>query len=217
MKTHPRRKASAAMTLIEVLVVILCVVIAFVVFLPLTAGSHKAPAAPCLSRVRQINLGFQIYADDYGGKFPMQCSVTNGGTREFFEENETFPHFQELSGYVRYLPTLVCPLDRSREAAQSYGALTDTNLSYFISATYWSNRPAACILSGDRNLGVNDQPIAHGTVALTTDQGLGWTGELHRKGGTLGFADGHVEFCQDKVLNAAIRSQPFATTRLSIP
>lgn len=158
-----------------------------------------------------------MYAGDNGGKFPMQASVTNGGTLEFLSQNQTFPHFQKLSGYVRYLPTLICPHDKNRQAAANYDALTDSNLSYFLNSDLATNQPETSILLGDRNLEVNGQPIPRGTLAITTNMDLCWTRELHPNGGTLGFVDGHVRFCQNTALNAVVRTHDFSAARISIP
>jgi hypothetical protein len=43
---------------------------------------------------KQIDLGFILYANDYGGKYPMQVSTQNGGTMEFIYTDHVFPHFE---------------------------------------------------------------------------------------------------------------------------
>ncbi|HWC58933.1 MAG TPA: type II secretion system protein [Verrucomicrobiae bacterium] len=218
MKTHFPWKTSAAMTLLEVLLVIVATVILIALLLPGNGGSHnKATALRCLNNLRQTDLGFLMYASDNGGKFPMQASVTNGGTREFLSQNQTFPHFEKLSGYVRYLPTLICPRDKNRQPAENYDALGDSNLSYFVNGYPSTNYPTTCILVGDRNLAVNGQPVPHGTLTITTNLDLSWTRELHPNGGTLGFVDGHARFCQNTALNGVMRSYDFSITRLSVP
>ena len=198
--------------------VVAVVVIFVAMLLPAFGGSHKSPSAPCMSHVRQIDLAFQMYADDNNGKFAIQTSVTNHGTMEFLERNQTFPHFQKLSGYIFYFPTFVCPADTSRHAAESYANLTDTNLSYFLSADVSTNNPATSILIGDRNLEANGVPVGHGTFTLNTNMNLVWNSSaMHRRVGVLGFADGHAEIRHSADLKATVQRQGLATMRLSVP
>src|SRR6185437_7729813 len=195
MKTIYSRDANGGMTLIEVLVVIACVAIVIAMLLPGFSGTHKSPMAPCMTHVRQIGIVSIMYAADNNGKFAIQISVTNGGTREFLERGQTFPHFQKLSKYLLDLPMLICPADKTRHAAQSYANLADTNLSYFLNADVSTNDPSKSIMAGDRQLQANGEAIGHGTVALQTNMDLSWIPAMHHGSGILGFADGHVQIC----------------------
>ncbi len=93
--------------------------------------------------------------------------------------------------------------------------MTDKDTSYFVNVDAIAS--GACILSGDRNLQVKSQPVQPGLFELTTNLDMGWTHELHLRGGYLAFADGHVEWFQTNQLNAAIKRQPFATNHLAVP
>jgi prepilin-type processing-associated H-X9-DG protein len=158
-----------------------------------------------------------MYASENNGKFPIQTAVTNGGTMDFLERDQTFPHYQKLSVYLLNTGVLVCPADKNRRAPDSYKNLTDTNISYFLNADVSTNNPTASIMLGDRNLEANGQPIGHGTYTLATKMNLGWTRELHPNGGALGFADGHAEFCRGADLDSAFQRQGLASIRLSVP
>ncbi len=217
MKVLPNRKATGAMTLLEVLVVIGTLVVVFAFLLPARVDNHKPFAPICMSHLRQIDIGFIMYADENKGDLPMQISTNDDGTMEYLSCNETFPHFQKLSPYILNLNTMVCPTDKNRHAAENYRLLTDTNLSYFLNADTSTNDPSTSILAGDRNLQANGQAVSPGLFTMTTNLDMGWTRDLHPNQGFLAFADGHAEACPTANLNIVVRRQKVAVNRLSIP
>ena len=219
MKRLPKPAANRAITLLEVLVVIAVIAMVAAMVLPMRYVPDKTPSAACLSHLKQIDLGFLLYAEDNAGKFPMQVSITNGGTMEFLnrDHNQTFPHYKKLDQYLRYTEVLRCPADKNRQTAAAYEALTDTNLSYFLNADVSTNDPAESILVGDRNLQANGQPVSAGLFTLTTNLDMSWTRELHQNFGCLSFADGHAESSKNKDLNSLVKRQNIAASRLSIP
>ena len=82
MKMLSDKARISGLTLIEVLVVLALLFILAAMLLPNLAGSHKSRLIMCVSQLKQIDLGFLISAADNGGEFPIQKSVTNGGTME---------------------------------------------------------------------------------------------------------------------------------------
>jgi hypothetical protein len=217
MKTNFSRDANGGLTVIEMLVVIACVIIVLAMILPPGRRPQRAPLVTCVSHVRQIDLGFLMYASDNDGKFPIQISVTNGGTMDFLDRGQTFPYYQKLSKYIAALPVLVCPADKTRRAATNYESLTDTNLSYFLNADVSTNNPSSSILDGERTFEANGDPVRHGTFLVKTNTDLAWTSENHHNEGTLGFTDGHAEVSRGVNLNALFQRQGLATNRLSVP
>ena len=216
MKTNFSRDANGGLTLIEALVVVACVVILMAMLLPGLSGSHKSQAGICMGRVREVEIGFLMYAGDNHGKFAIQTSITNNGTMEFLERNQTFPHYQKLLKYLPQMSSFICPADKNRQPAANFDSLTDSNLSYFLNADISSNNPRS-IMMGDRCLQANGEPVGHGTFIAQTNMHFTWTSEMHRGFGILGFADGHAELCRPTNLNAAFQRQGMATVRLAVP
>jgi prepilin-type processing-associated H-X9-DG protein len=217
MKTNFSRDANGGLTLIEVLVVVACVVIVVAMLLPMRSHPDRSPIPGCMSNVRQIDLGLIMYADDNDGKFAIQTSTNNGGTREFLDGNQTFPHYQKLSKYILSMPVLVCPADENRHVANGYEHLTDANLSYFLNADVSTNNPSRSIMIGDRYFQANGTAVHHGTFTVKTNMELAWTFAMHRSRGILGFADGHAEVSRADNLNAIFQRQGLTSARLSVP
>src|SRR5437660_3478051 len=92
--TTPNRSRSAplrgsqasAFTLIELLLVIAIIAILAGLLLPaLSQAQSRAKRITCVNNLRQTGLGFQVFANDHGGKFPMQVSSKDGGALEFVQ------------------------------------------------------------------------------------------------------------------------------------
>jgi prepilin-type N-terminal cleavage/methylation domain-containing protein/prepilin-type processing-associated H-X9-DG protein len=212
-----RSAGETAMTLIEVLVVIAVVAIVLALVLPMIPSPDRSPSPGCLNNLRQIDIGFLMYTGDNEGRFPMQFSITNGGTMEFLRSNQTFPHYQKLSQYFTNTGFLVCPGDKSRQAPVDYKTMGDTNLSYFLNADVSTNNPSNSILAGDRDLEVNSHPVPPGLFSASTNLDISFSRKFHLIGGGLAFADGHVEFCRTNNLNSLVHRQNLTTFRLSVP
>lgn len=216
---HHRRNA-AAMTLIEAILVVAVVVILVGLLLP---ALHKARTSPrrnkCVTNLRQVGLVFRMWAGDNNGKYPMQVSVTNGGTLELIPSKLVFPHFQVMSNELSTPEMLHCPEDSERTNVTTfYFGLHDWNISYFIGVDAETNRPLT-ILAGDRNLAVDGVPVKDGLLPLWTNSVVGWSKPRpdHNKGGNILFADGSVYQLTIPALQKALRSTGSATNRLVIP
>jgi hypothetical protein len=153
-----------------------------------------------VNNLKQVGLGFIMWANDNGDKFPMQMKAAQGGSFEAIARGETFRHVAALSNELTRPRVLVCPRD-DREPALAFADLRNTNLSYFVGLNADVNRPQT-ILAGDRNL-TNGLPRSSAILTLEPDRPAGWTAELHVEVGNLGLADGSVQ----QVNTAALRRQ----------
>lgn len=225
MKELSTRGAAKAMTVVEVLVVIGVLAVFLMLLLPATTSRGRlAHLIPCFNNQKQISVALHLFADDNNGQFPPQVSITNGGSLELIGGNSPALHFRTLSNYLPgNLSVWHCPADQSKQPLTNKSALTNRNLSYFISL---DATPAItnAILAGDRNLQVAGQPIAPGMFTLTTNATVGWTREIHKLKrnvtwvgcGNLLFVDGHVQRFEAN-LPLAIQRQGLANNRLAVP
>ena len=125
MQKRAARRPSAfcilpsAFTLIELLVVIAIIAILAALLLPALAnGKQSAKRIQCVSQLRQLGLGAQMYLDDHDGRtFPFKYYETNGGALYWFgwiengvEGERRFDATQgPLFDYVQGLGIEICP------------------------------------------------------------------------------------------------------------
>ena len=222
MKIPLGKRKVSGFTLIELLVLICVIAVLAALLLPsINGGSKHAPRMVCMSNLKQIDLGFFMYAEDNGKTYPFQVSAEQGGTREFIFTSHVFPHFEKLHKYIpgqQFYNLLVCPSDKTRTAGTNAEAFTDLNISYFLNTDCsHTNNPSQSLLAGDRNLELNGQPANAGVLNATTNMNLTWSQEIHMKGGNLAFADGHAEWNKTGGFNAIIQQQPVSTNHIVIP
>jgi prepilin-type processing-associated H-X9-DG protein len=181
------------------LVVMAMIAILAALLLPtLSQAKARAQRIQCVNHLRQLGIGFQSFAHDHNGLFPMEVPTQSGGTLEFVQSGYrvtgpfyfSFRHFQALSNELAQVTkVLVCPSD-SRPPAANFRYLKNDNLSFFVSVSSTYSTPTT-ILAGDRNL-TNGTKLNATTIQLAPGQVARWTDEIHRLRGNLLFADGHV-------------------------
>lgn len=193
-----------AFTLVELLVVIAIIgVLAALYLLATSRAKGRAVQIQCVGNLRQVGLAFQMFAEDHHGKYPMQVSVREGGSKEFAAGGNAFRHFQAVSNELVLSKVLLCPADKLRKSTD-WQSLTNNNLSYFVGLDAVSGK-SGYLLSGDRN--ITNQTAAGGNILyLSTNAVAGWNSELHNFKGNALFADGRVEQLDDRRLQEALRS-----------
>ncbi len=208
-----------AFTLVELILLIAVVAILYLlVFSGAAFGNSKQRARRviCISNLKQTGIALDTWAKDNGEKFPMEISLTNGGTMEFTTGPNEWRHFQIMSNELSNPRILTCPADvRSEVSATNFTDFNNSNLSYFINLDYSHPSPSS-IWSGDRNL-TNAAPIRDGIRELTTKQPAGWTAEMHYKVGNLLLFDGSVQQADRTGLRSAIANSGVFTNRLQMP
>jgi prepilin-type N-terminal cleavage/methylation domain-containing protein len=229
------RKQNRAFTLIELLVVIAIIATLAAVSLPgLARTKPQSDRVNCSNNLKQVGLAFRTWAIDHDGRMPMSVPRSQGGDSEDVgvrvlsssqaSSRGVSKMFLCLSNQLSTPKVLFCPAEfdsASRQAATSFSGvasganpvpyLNDNNVSYFIGVDASESSPRM-FLAGDHNLGGNANPpttlfgpfVSLGT-SFTANLGPAWLDNQHRQQGSVGLADGSVEFFSRSRLQDALK------------
>jgi len=217
MRLRGANNGNRALTLIEVLVVIVGVVV-LLGFL-LQPGSHtkgKAVRINCASNLKQIAMAFRTWESDNNNHYPMHGFTNELGKMEFPNASNMFRYFQVMSNGLINPKILICPAD-SRSAAANFDELSNTNLSYFVGLDAADESDTNMLLTGDRNLVVDGVSVGAGLLTLTSTNRVGWSAKMHNFGGNVGLADGSVQQVTSSGLQRLIANSGTNANRLAVP
>jgi prepilin-type processing-associated H-X9-DG protein len=222
MKPNCSNRRSQAFTLVEMVIVIFVLVLLAAMLLPALSKPKYGHHFSCVNNLRQIGLSYRIWDGDNGGKYPMDVSVTNGGTMELFQTGSTF---QNLA-FLNYLPManqlstpkfLHCPADTNGFAAtNSWRELNNQNVSYFVGLDASAENPRT-ILSGDDNFEINGVAVKSGLLEFSSNTPIAWSAARHKFSGNILLADGSVQSVAISGLTNLVQQTGLATNRLAIP
>lgn len=206
------------LTMLELLVIIAVVaLLAIMVYPGGERDKKRALQVRCMSDLRQVGLGFHIWAGDQEVDFPNRRSTNYHGTEEFTSGPDAFRHFQVASNELNTPNILFCAAesDRNRSPATNFINFGNSNISYFVGLSATEFNPNT-ILAGDRNV-TNGTPLMNGVLELNTNHPAGWTSEMHNKVGNIVLADGSVQLESGIGLQATMTNTPAVTNRLLMP
>jgi prepilin-type N-terminal cleavage/methylation domain-containing protein/prepilin-type processing-associated H-X9-DG protein len=217
-------------SLVELLVIVAIVGILAAILLPtLSRARARSSRISCVCNLKQVGVAFRTWALDHNDKYPMQVSVTNGGTMELTSYQMVYANFSVMSNELSTPKILFCPSERdqTRTVATDFPGLpggsgkpilfgSDTNLSYFVGIDATDILPQM-FLSGDDNLAIGGVRMRSRLVTVTSDSAISWTKERHIGQGNIALADGSVQQFSASRLRAAIANSGVATNRLAMP
>jgi hypothetical protein len=232
VKPRVASQETAALTPVEVLVIIVLLFVLAVLILPGFARVKGHSESQCVNNLKQLGLAYHVWANDHNGKFPMQVSVTNGGTKELTAHGRNpWIVFQVMSNDIVDPKILLCPGDKDHLAASNWWtAFSAKNVSYFVGLDASTNRPKM-LLCGDGNFAIGSVQVKSGLLELATNTAVAWTSARHDDSykpnlwtptrhiflGNIGLADGSVMETTRSVLRQILVETRVATNRLAIP
>ena len=196
-------------TLVEMLVVISIIGILAALLLPaLDQAKGRAKRMECVGDLKQIGIGYHLFANDHGGKLPTQVSTNEGGALEFANAGYQIPgrfyfshqYVLPLAGALETPKLFACPADLERWQESNFRRFSNSNLSYDIGIIRDQNDPRL-ILAADRGLPASPLPGYTEILHIPNAPAVLWKG-VHNRYGNVLFADGHVDVSNDGLVPA---------------
>src|SRR5260221_7829496 len=160
MKPRSSNKTTHALTRLEVLAIIAVTSLLFCLGVAwLIKARQRSGSICCNCNLKNIGLSFRVWEGDRGDKYPMQTSVTNGGTMELANGSNAWINFAVMSNELATPEILICPADKTRFYATNFTSdFNNGKVSYFVSLYASSDKPEM-FLYGDVNFGIAGVPV----------------------------------------------------------
>ncbi len=205
MKNLQTTRFRKAFTLIELLVVIAIISILASILFPVFARAREnARRASCQSNLKQIGLGFLMYAQDYDERLP---TTANGISGTFLWPDGTTSGRSywnlKIYPYVKNIQVFNCPSNNYRWGGGPDSGITYGANSVLLYSATDIGLSLAAIVNVSQTILVADSSntITHtsGNYTIsstynTSSSARGFISYRHLDGGNITFADGHVKW-----------------------
>ena len=217
MKVSKMNKACAGIWLkvMAVLAALASLLLVMALVMPALPKEKKSSRVNCSAQLKQVALGFALWANENGGRLPMEVAASDGGSKEDALAGNLVPHFTVAAREIGDARVLVCPADQKRrKQTTTFANLTTNNVSYFLNAdAAYLNQ--AQIIAGDRDVALNGSPVRPGLLPIVDPSAVGWGNILHKGGGNVALVDGSVYQVRDVQFRKLLETG--LTNRLIIP
>lgn len=219
------RSRAIAFTLIELLVVIAIIAILAALLLPvLSRGKQQAWKIVCLSNLKQVQLGWTMYTMESNGSIPSNHAVYPSGSLPgswVVGDTRTDTTTSNLESgciyqFIRSVGVYHCPADRSQVTGSSQLRNRSYSIEDWLNGNYAPikfTRISQLTKPGPARTFVlvheEEKSIDNGSFGMYAPGRWEWCNfptSLHNAGGTLSFADGHVEYWRWR--DATVRKSP---------
>jgi prepilin-type N-terminal cleavage/methylation domain-containing protein/prepilin-type processing-associated H-X9-DG protein len=192
-------------TLVELLVVIAIIAILAAILFPVFAQAReKARTTSCLSNMKQIGMGLQMYGQDYDETLP----PANDAVTNFMLPNAPANFLGALIPYMRNKPVLNCPSAAPAAGIYASGRSNADNSTNYMGNGVLMGRPLAVVPTPANVVYLQElghlmniawlRPVCDAKgkcVAWCYHDGVRhWYTNIHQGGGNLVFGDGHAKF-----------------------
>jgi prepilin-type N-terminal cleavage/methylation domain-containing protein/prepilin-type processing-associated H-X9-DG protein len=218
MMSNDVQKYRSAFTLIELLVVIAIIAILAAILFPVFARAREnARRTSCMSNLKQINLGWMQYIQDYDEQMPEYArgSVASnpGGVFESLQpylksvqifqcpSESTGPKDPGVSGYTDYALNLWVGYGGAYNSAGSLAVVDSPSL--VVNFMDYSTSTGRTWFTGEygHNCVSSGQECTPGLATLATSFGL-----RHLDGINYAFVDGHVKWFKSQQVGSTVRA-----------
>lgn len=217
MKPRCANQRSHALTLLEVVVVVVVLCIIVALLLPVLTRQKGHNRVGCVNYLKQIGIAYLVWTGDHNGKYPMEISVTNGGTLGLANGRNAWINYCVMSNELSTPKILVCPQDTIRQPpATNFSSQLAGHVSYFVNLDAGGNNPRT-LLSGDDNFEINGVLAKSGLLQIYSNTPIAWTTARHDRRGNILLGDSSVESLNNSGLTNWLQQSGLATNRLAIP